>query len=271
MNNSTTPSANEMLDAEGSSDAAAALHRALARMGAASSYGFRHDVAGGVTTYATGTPMARMNGISVNRSKVSGSFDSLEQSVRTLAGTGLPWTVQLFGRGELPAAVSRFISSSTSQTVPTYAVDISALPNTKTPEELEITAVRTASDRRDFGSVLGEAFGAGPDLGEPLVHPSTLQDKGVIALLGRVGGEPVATGIAVVDGMWCGVFAIATSALFRSRGYGAAMTLRLAHEGATRGARVAYLQASDMGEPIYRRLGFRDIHEDTDYVSLRVD
>ena len=83
--------------------------------------------------------------------------------------------------------------------------------------------------------------------------------------VGRVGGEIVATAIGItVDGV-TGVFNVATAPEHRGRGHGAALTAHVAREGFDRGATLAYLQSSQMGHSVYRRLGFRDVEE---YVLL---
>lgn len=54
------------------------------------------------------------------------------------------------------------------------------------------------------------------------------------------------------------VFAIATVAEARGMGIGAAITLAGLVEPRERGYRYAVLFATEMGAPVYRRLGFRD-------------
>ena len=53
-----------------------------------------------------------------------------------------------------------------------------------------------------------------------------------------------------------GVYLVATDARHRRRGLGAAVTAAALEHGRATGARIATLQASPMGLPLYRRLGF---------------
>jgi predicted acetyltransferase len=62
-----------------------------------------------------------------------------------------------------------------------------------------------------------------------------------------------------VTGATAGVYNVATPQRFRARGYGEALTWAAIDEGATRDCRVAILQSSDAGYPIYKRMGFVEI------------
>lgn len=79
--------------------------------------------------------------------------------------------------------------------------------------------------------------------------------------VGRVDDEIVATALGVtLDGV-TGVFNVATSPEHRGRGHGAALTARVVQDGFRGGAKLAFLQSSDSGHNVYRRLGFRDVEE----------
>jgi ribosomal protein S18 acetylase RimI-like enzyme len=62
--------------------------------------------------------------------------------------------------------------------------------------------------------------------------------------------------LIVIDGV-AGVHYVGTLASHRRRGFGEAMTRHAVDEGAQAGCRSATLQASEMGQPIYERMGFR--------------
>jgi GNAT superfamily N-acetyltransferase len=59
-----------------------------------------------------------------------------------------------------------------------------------------------------------------------------------------------------------GIGWVATVPAAQGRGWGAAITWAAAHEAFRRGARLVNLQASPMGAPVYRRMGFATV---TDY------
>jgi GNAT superfamily N-acetyltransferase len=72
--------------------------------------------------------------------------------------------------------------------------------------------------------------------------------------LGYVAGQPVTCAIAHLSGDVVGIHFVATVPEARGRGYGAAITARAVSTDPTL---PAVLQASDLGRPVYERLGFR--------------
>lgn len=75
-------------------------------------------------------------------------------------------------------------------------------------------------------------------------------------LLGESGGEAVATSMAVVTGGIVGIFNVQVQPRARGRGFGTAMTAAAMNLGCERGATTAALQASEVGLPVYRKMGF---------------
>ena len=72
-----------------------------------------------------------------------------------------------------------------------------------------------------------------------------------------VDGEVASTAALIVSGDVAGIYNVATPERFRRRGLGEATTRAAASEGERRGCRIATLQASAIGYPIYERKGFR--------------
>jgi predicted acetyltransferase len=58
-----------------------------------------------------------------------------------------------------------------------------------------------------------------------------------------------------------GIYTVATPEGYRRRGIGAAMTGAVMRAARERGLRVATLQASTAGEPLYLRMGFQRVAE----------
>jgi hypothetical protein len=63
-----------------------------------------------------------------------------------------------------------------------------------------------------------------------------------------------------------GVYAVGTIARARGKGLGEAVTRAVTNRAFDQGARAATMQASPMGQPIYRRMGYMTLYEYTTLV-----
>jgi GNAT superfamily N-acetyltransferase len=128
----------------------------------------------------------------------------------------------------------------------------------------EIHQVRDVAGIDDHRKVVTEGFGSAPAVGLGTTCPELLDRPECKVYVGYAGNVAVASGLGWRTGRTIGVYAIATIPSARRRGFGAAMTARVVLDGLAAGCDVAALQASELGRPIYERLGFR---VDVRYVS----
>ena len=82
---------------------------------------------------------------------------------------------------------------------------------------------------------------------------------------GYVNGQPVATSLLFQTGRMAGIYNVATLKEFRRRGIGEAMTWAAVNAGRANGSEYACLQPSALGEPIYKRMGFKTISRYQNY------
>ena len=137
------------------------------------------------------------------------------------------------------------------------------LPDAVPPDGVTLRRVRSAADAAAFGAVMGAAYAS---LGFPshlppriFAHTETLIGPHIVAFLACVGGEPAAGAMTIVTHGVAGVYWVGTTPSARGRGLGELCTRAAANAGFDLGARVAALQASPMGEPVYRRMGYVEV------------
>ncbi|HYY02694.1 MAG TPA: GNAT family N-acetyltransferase [Gaiellaceae bacterium] len=104
-----------------------------------------------------------------------------------------------------------------------------------------------------------DAFGAPPELFTALYGLEVTELEGLVVYLGRAGEEDVSTAIGYTVEGTTGIFNVATPSAHRGRGYGAALTTCAVREGFAAGAEFGWLQSSEIGHSVYRRLGFRTV------------
>jgi len=126
------------------------------------------------------------------------------------------------------------------------------------PPELEVVRVTTPAEVEEFEAVSVRGFDNEEATIEPgMFHPTTiLADPAMKMFIGRVDGKPVAAAMGYETEVAVGVFGVTTVASARRRGYGAAVTraAMLTETGLP-----SILAPSEMGENVYRRLGFEPV------------
>ena len=144
--------------------------------------------------------------------------------------------------------------------VPTMWIETAGLAAGPLPSGVTIERVVSPELSDLMVRVAVDGFGAPPQLEAPmasLFRPMVTQPAWPArAFLARLDGRAVATALGVVSGDAVGIYNVATVPDARGRGIGGAVTLAAICDGRDRGARVAVLESSEMGFPVYQRLGF---------------
>ena len=122
--------------------------------------------------------------------------------------------------------------------------------------------VRTVHDERGLAEhveVIAAAFGMPLDMARTLLGPRVVGVPDFELYVGYADGAPVSTAALMLSHGVAGVYNVATLAAHRGHGYGEALTWHAVRRGMEQGAAFASLQASEMGAPIYARMGFETV------------
>jgi GNAT superfamily N-acetyltransferase len=160
-------------------------------------------------------------------------------------------------------------AATTTPGMVAFPINRNAISDAITPSHvpgIEIQRVTDAVGLDDHRKVVTEGFGSPPAVALGTTCAELLDRPECVVYVGYADGAPVASGLGWRTGRVIGVYAIATIPAARRRGFGAAMTARVVTDGLASGCDAAALQASELGRPIYERLGFL---VDVRYVAYR--
>jgi hypothetical protein len=136
------------------------------------------------------------------------------------------------------------------------------LPEVPLPDGVEIRMVEDEAGAAAFTDVVAAAYvslGAPEEAnrshfsGRPSLHGPHLHSAVVY-----LDGEPVSCAQVLLSHGIAGVYWVASREAARGRGLAEAVTRHVTNLGFDLGAADVQLQASPMGEPIYRRMGYED-------------
>lgn len=126
--------------------------------------------------------------------------------------------------------------------------------------ELAVKPVRDAAGLAVAATLAAEGFEVPrEDLAAALFTPAVAAMPGLSIYVARAGGRPVSTATVWIGDGGVGIFNVATPPEQRGRGYGGAVTTKAIADGFSTGADLAWLQASPLGESVYRAMGFRQV------------
>jgi GNAT superfamily N-acetyltransferase len=146
---------------------------------------------------------------------------------------------------------------------PGMVAQLDSLPALTVPPGLEIRRVTTSAGLADYAAITAANWDPpAPSVIEfySRVAAAAL-DPACLAryFVGYHQGLPVCTTEVMLAHGVAGIYGVSTLEGHRRHGFGGAVTLAALHEARDEGFTTAVLQASPVGEPVYRRLGFRTV------------
>jgi GNAT superfamily N-acetyltransferase len=220
--------------------------------------GARVESLHGCARWTSDVPLPMFNGV-FGWPDAADMDNAVGEILRPFAAEAIPllWVVPPPNDGAAALGARGFRPSS----VPGMVADLALLPDAEESEGVEVLRVD------DDGRLLDEALGISlmtngfpQDAAAPLRHALEASAEGSQSqtFLATVGGVP-----AAASTLWCaagvaGLYNVGTLPGYRGRGLGALVSVAAMAAGRDAGYRTGVLQASDMGRPIYERLGFEE-------------
>jgi GNAT superfamily N-acetyltransferase len=212
----------------------------------------------GIVVAATGASVGWLNPVFVTRS-MSSRGHALRRAVEYFDRRGLPFIVRVReGLGEESERACEAIGLPYRDTLPGMVLaPLSAVEDK--PPPVEIRVVEDAAGFAPYVNIMAESFHLDPGMTARMMTPRLLDIADSRWYLGHVDGRPVGAAALIMTHRVAGVHYVGALEAYRHRGVGEAMTRHAVREGAAAGCLFSSLQASEMGRPVYERIGFRTI------------
>jgi len=209
-------------------------------------------------------PALQFNGVFRAKLPAGQVADVADETLRLARARGVPvaWRVTLTSPPDT-AVTLEALGWHAERQVPVMVCEVGPAPSPLSPSVGVTVEEVTAGTLADWSRVVAVSFGCPEEFVE--LPASYDRDVGLPGetplrrLLVRADDEPVASSALLpgpIDSGLAGIFCVGTLPHARGKGFGALATQAAMTAARGVGARVAVLQASEMGRPLYERLGF---------------
>lgn len=216
--------------------------------------------------YITRLPSAFFNGVartSLTADAVDARVAQVQARLRQHGVAGTWWITPATQPGDLE---QRLLAHGFTgpDAMPAMSVDLDTIADDLAPPPVGVTIerVRDSAQARAFADTGTAGFGMRGAFADGMRDALLRLDSGADAptrmYLARLDGQPVAVSLLILGGGVAGIYNVVTLEHARRRGIGAAITVAPLRDARALGYRLGVLQASPMGAPVYRRLGFQE-------------
>jgi GNAT superfamily N-acetyltransferase len=188
-------------------------------------------------------------------------IEGLQEGLKRLSETEAPAALLFATPVEDPSMLAEISDAGFHHhmTLPAMACEIDKVATTSLPAGYELVEVGE-EHAESWVQCLAEGYGLPLEVAE--LFPPCVSDE--IRFFGVLhDGRIVSTSLVVMTEGVAGIYAVATLEEERKKGLGAHVTAEAVRFAGKAGYEVGVLQATDMGQPVYERLGFHhcsDLH-----------
>lgn len=229
-------------------------------------------IAPDVTLSAVGLPFPQLNTVAATRFAPATADARIDEVIAWYDARGLPFAWHL-GPLDTPNDLgARLVERGFTldpDDMAGMAAPLADLPPPVLPAGASVELVRDVATFGQWIDVMVAGFEMPSEIGEAFLRFADLgfgDDLPYRVLLARIGRRPVAVSLAALTGRGVVIANVTTLADVRGRGLGRAITLAAMQEGADAGATIAVLQSTEMGNGVYRRLGFEQFARYRTYI-----
>ena len=215
--------------------------------------------------YYSGAQVPLLNGVLGPRFTVENMSRRFETAMSHFKSKRMPmrW---LLGPSSSPPDLGELLSSQGLKqgwAIPGMALDLRTVEREPLPKGLEIQQATDMGSLRACGDTLAEGFELRDEIGKGVSDAVVSYGMSPTRrwFIGFLNGKAVTVSLLILHDDFAGIYCVATVPEARGKGLGRAITSEPLMAAKVEGYDVAVLEASSMGFPVYKRIGFRQLCE----------
>lgn len=225
-------------------------------------WGVQERKDGYLSLFRSGLADGQVNGVMRLRD-ADRAEEALTEAAKLFDGLPFTWWA---GPDSAPGVRDRLVDGGARKegTMPVMAVRTDEVRHAAGPGGLRVQMIGdSVGELSDWVRTYSPSFGLAPELHDDLVRIERERTDAarITRFAGRLDGRTVGTALLYVAHGVAGIYVVTTDPSRRRQGIGAVLTLAAVQAARENGLRVATLQATDDGAPVYRRLGFSVVGE----------